>query len=76
MLLLIECDNILVMDILNISTFVKESLKQSNLASLRICAVETGVPYNTLIRIKYNDVNPRIETIQPIYTYFKNKKIA
>lgn len=58
---------------MDISNFVKENLKQCNLASLRICADETGVPYNTLIRIKYqDDVNPRIETIQPIYTYFKN----
>jgi predicted transcriptional regulator len=61
------------MDILN---SVKQNLKQSNLAELRICADESGVPYNTLIRIKYNDVNPRIETIQPIFNYFKNKQNA
>lgn len=53
---------------------VKQNLKKSNLAEIRLCADESGVPYNTLIRIKYNDVNPRIETIQPIFNYFKNKQ--
>lgn len=59
---------------MDISTYVKDNLKRSNLAALKVVADETGVPYNTLIRIKYNDVNSRIETIQPIYTYFKSKE--
>jgi transcriptional regulator with XRE-family HTH domain len=58
---------------MDISNFVKTNLKNSNLALLREIATKTGVPYNTLIRIKYKDVNPRIETIQPLLTYFNNK---
>ena len=60
----------------NISDYVKTKLQSCNLATLRLVAGEIDVPYNTLLRIKYQDVNPRIETVQPIYSYFKNQEAA
>ena len=55
---------------MDISNLIKTNLKKSNLAELRDISLKTGVPYNTLLRIKYQDVNPRIQTIQPLFTYF------
>jgi hypothetical protein len=65
------------MENLNIKDYVKTNLVDSKLETLQLIADETGVPYNTLLRIKYQeDVNPRIDTIQPIYSFFKSKEVA
>ena len=64
-----ECDKLLVMDILK---FVKEKVTECNLAELEKVSSDTGIPYPTLMKIKYGEtINPRIKTIQPLLTYFQ-----
>jgi predicted transcriptional regulator len=58
----------------DISTEVKNKLKESNLAQIRAISAGSGVPYRTLLRLKYEDVNPRIDTLQPIFNYLKQQE--
>lgn len=65
---IIECDKLSVMD--NRTTFVKEELKALTLLEMQQVADETGVPMNTLKRIRYQEVDPRESTISPLYNFF------
>lgn len=59
---------------MNILNFVKTNLDKCNMAQLNDVSVITKVPMPTLIRVKYSkDVDPRISTIQPLYTYFQKR---
>lgn len=56
------------MDILH---FVKEKIDSCSYKELETVAVDTGVPYGTLMKIKAGQTdNPRINTIQPLLKYF------
>lgn len=49
-----------------------EKLKDSPLQGLRFISETTGVPYNTILRLRYqNVINPRYETIAPLIAYFE-----
>lgn len=65
---IIECDKLSVMD--NRTTFVKEELKALTLLEMQQVADKTGVPMNTLKRIRYQMVDPRESTISPLYNFF------
>lgn len=54
--------------------YVKEKLKAITLAEMEEIAEVVDVPFNTLKRIRYQEViDPRSATITPIYNYFKSK---
>lgn len=58
---------------MNILAYVKTRVDALSYKELEGVALETGVPYGTLMKIKAGETeNPRINTIQPLLNYFKN----
>ena len=57
--------------------FIKAKLDSYSYKELEGLAVETGVPYGTLMKIKAGQTdNPRIRTVQPLLKHFKVEVIA
>lgn len=54
----------------NRTSFVKNGLKALTLSEMQSLSAETGVPFNTLKRIRYQSVDPRESTIAPLYNFF------
>jgi hypothetical protein len=55
----------------NRTTYVKEELKALTLLEMQAVSDKTGVPLNTLKRIRYQNVDPRESTITPLFNFFK-----
>ena len=62
---------------MDILTFVRTKLEDSNFAELGNVSSITKVPLETIKKIKYGTTdNPRIKTIQPLLDYFEGKKFS
>jgi hypothetical protein len=54
-----------------------EKLKAFTLEGLRSISHETGVPYNTILRLRYQQTKfPQYDTIAPLISYFENQEAA
>ena len=58
----------------NILDFVKDRLNSAPVGTARKIAVEKGIAYDTVLRIKRGDTpNPGIQTLESIAAYFRQE---
>lgn len=55
--------------------FVRRSLERTRRADLAAVETGCGVPFDTLIKIKYGTTaNPRFETVRKLSAYFRRRQ--